>query len=295
MPDLFDRIELEPEGLGQGLLREARVDPDSKLAERQLQKREPARCIEMIEHARERVRRVQLARRPQAVDRIADSDGRVVDLRRLGLELGPQQRDRFRRVADIVAAHVEEDGIDPLLDQAADGGRLNVRNLERPGQRREPVAAVGVGGFPEVIADQPELGVARARIDEVVEQLREGAHRASNARVAKQCLVKAHGERGENRVAVALRTTVECFVDMLEAGAERDSVAGQERELSRVARQLLEHGEPVDGRELADRVHARIKVERGKAWGGFADFGDARSDLRPHMRERIGRHGLASC
>ena len=170
---------LEPECLGQRLLGEPRIDSDSKLAERQLEQREPARRVEMVEHPGEHLRRIQLRGGAQPLDRLADADGRIVDLGRFARRRGPQQGHRLGRVADIVAAHVEQDRVDPLLDKAADRGRLDVRDVERPGERGEAIAAVGIGRFLEVIADQLELGVARARVDEIVEKLREGTHRAS--------------------------------------------------------------------------------------------------------------------
>ena len=126
--------------------------------------------------------RIQTRCRAQPLDCLADRNGRIVDFRRLVQRLGPQQSDRFGHVADIVAAHVEQHRIDPLLCNRAHRRALHRRDVERSGQRREAIAAVGIGRFLEVIADQLELGVARARVDEIVEQLREGAHRASNAR-----------------------------------------------------------------------------------------------------------------
>ena len=53
VPDLLDRLDLEAERVGERLLRQPRVDPDPKLAERQLQQREAARRIEVVEHRRQ--------------------------------------------------------------------------------------------------------------------------------------------------------------------------------------------------------------------------------------------------
>ena len=47
MPDLLDRIEIQPKGLGDGVLGEPGVDPDTELAERELEDCEAARGIEM--------------------------------------------------------------------------------------------------------------------------------------------------------------------------------------------------------------------------------------------------------
>ena len=290
VPHLLDRFDFEPEGVGQRLLGEPRIDPDAKRAGRQLEQREAARCIEMVEHRRQRLRRIEPRRRAQPLDRVGDADRRVIDLRRLARRLGPQQRDRLGHVADIVAAHVQQHRVDPLFGDGADRRALDCRDVERAGQRRKAVAAVGVGRFLEIIADQLELGIARARVDEIVEQLRKGAHRASNARTALGCQCR--------RTASAARIVVQSLVGRLSSASStcsrQDCIAtrwpGQQRKLRRAAGQALERGEAVCGGELADRVHPGVKIERRKARPGVADFGDAQPDLVPHVRERIGSH-----
>ena len=265
VPHLLDRLDLEPERVGQRLLGEPRADPDPKRAGRELEQREAARRIEMVEHRGERARRIQPGRRAQPLDRLGDADRGVVDLGRLADRLGPQQRHRLGHVADIVAAHVEQHRIDPLLGDRANRGALDRRNVERSGQRGEAIAAVRVGRFPEIIADQLELGVARARVDEVVEQLREGAHRAFNARTGARVSVQADGERGEDRRAV---------VGSSGCRALRRHARG--RTASRPGGRAAARAAPSSGRglrarqgrgggELADRVHPRVKIERREA------------------------------
>ena len=56
----------------------------------------------------------------------------------------PQQRDRLGQVADVVVGHREQSGIDALGHQRADQGRLGVLERQRPGERRERIAALGV-------------------------------------------------------------------------------------------------------------------------------------------------------
>jgi hypothetical protein len=104
--------------------------------------------------------------------------------------------------------------------------------------------------------------------------------------------VEADGERGEDCRAVALGLAVERFVDVLEAGLQRDPMTGEERQLRGAAREALERGEAVLGGELADRVHPGMKIERREARTGLADFGDALTNLGPDGRDRVGRHGL---
>src|SRR5688572_13879229 len=150
---------------------------------------------------------------------------------------------------------------------------LDRRDVERPGQRGEAVAAVGVGVFFEIVTDQSELRVARARVDEVVEQLGKSAHRASQCAsgVAVPELVETNGQGGEYRVAVALGVAVERGLDMLEAGLHRDAVAGQERQLRGPAGEPFERGEAMVGGEPPNRVHLRIEIEWSELRSGVAD------------------------
>ena len=89
---------------------------------------------------------------------------------------GPEQGHGLGHVADIVAAHVEQDGVDALFGDRADRGGLHRRQVQPPGQRRQRIAAIGIGRALQIIADQLQLGIARARVDERVEQLGEIAH-----------------------------------------------------------------------------------------------------------------------
>src|SRR5216110_663236 len=60
VPDLLDRIEFEPEGLSERLLRQPCINSDTKFAERQLQQCESSRRVEMIEHPRKHMWGVHL-------------------------------------------------------------------------------------------------------------------------------------------------------------------------------------------------------------------------------------------
>ena len=51
---------------------------------------------------------------------------------------------------------------------------------------------------------------------------------------------------------------------MLEAGLQRDPMAGQQRQLRGAAGEAFERGEAVLGGELADRVHPGVEIERRK-------------------------------
>ena len=130
---------------------------------------------------------------------------------------------------------VEKDGIDALLGDGADCGAFHRRNAERAGQRRQRYAAVGIGRGLEIIADQLELGVARARVDEVVEQLGESAHAASTRPQDGSFVtsVQAGGDRGEDRGAICLRPAAERIVETVAAALRGDPVPGQQRQLRR--------------------------------------------------------------
>ena len=124
-----------------------------------------------------------------------DHAGRGAACRRRGpagwsIRLRPEQGHRLGHVADIVPAHVEQDRIDPLLGDRADRRRLDRGQVELAGQRRQRIAAVGIGRALQIIADQLQLGVARARVDERVEQLGEIAHGRGNEGGAGRFAVK---------------------------------------------------------------------------------------------------------
>ena len=74
--------------------------------------------------------------------------------------------------------HPEQLGIGPLLDEAADQAGLGLLEHERAGHGRERIAAVRVGGMPEVVGQQPQLGVAAGLVAEAVEEGGEAVHAA---------------------------------------------------------------------------------------------------------------------
>jgi hypothetical protein len=102
--------------------------------------------------------------------------------------------------------------------------------------------------------------------------------------------VQANGESGEYRRAVVLGIAVERIAYVLEARLHCHPVSWQQRALCRAAGQILESGQPMIGRELADRVHAGMKVERRQPVSAVTNLCDASADLCPDVRERIRRH-----
>src|SRR5687767_9484396 len=94
--------------------------------------------------------------------------------------MGPDERDGFAEVADIVVAHAKEDGIDLAGDDVAEDRGLHVLEGQRAREDSEGVAAVGVGRRREVMRERLDLAVARGRKGEELEELREVLHSASS-------------------------------------------------------------------------------------------------------------------
>ena len=113
----------------------------------------------MIEHRGERARRIGPGGGAKPLDRLGDCDRGIVRFGHAGRRGGPEQGNRLGHVADIVAAHVEQHGIDPLLGDSAHCSAFDRRNVERTRKCSKAIAAVRVGRLPEVIADQLELSV----------------------------------------------------------------------------------------------------------------------------------------
>ena len=228
-----------------------------------------------------------------------DADGRVVDLRLTVGAVGHSSETVSADVADIVAAHPEQHRVDALLDQAADRGRLDLRDVEPAGQRGERDAAVGIRRFLEIVADQLELGVARARVDEVVEQLGESAHRASqcaNGVAVPSALVEAHRERGEDRVAC--RCSIGCRAPRRYARGSMhgDAVAGQQRQLRRAAGEAFQGDHAVLGGHLrGSRPSGRGCRAATGAAARSLDLGDAQRRSGSDERERITAIGRPPC
>src|SRR3546814_20732369 len=83
-------------------------------------------------------------------------------------------------IADEMARQAEQFLVDACAEQGAHRPRLDRRKVERVGQRGECPAAVGIGGVFQIIDDQRELAVARARVNEPVDQGRETLHASSS-------------------------------------------------------------------------------------------------------------------
>ena len=83
MPDLLDRIDVEPERLGQRDLGEPRRDADAQRAGGELEQGEAAAGVEMVEHRGERARRLGPAERGEPLDHVGEPQRAVVEIGRL--------------------------------------------------------------------------------------------------------------------------------------------------------------------------------------------------------------------
>jgi hypothetical protein len=115
------------------------------------------------------------ARRAQGLDHRGEADVLRVGAGR------PDQRDGLGEVADEVVAEREELRIGALGGERAQERGLHMGDFEIAGDRGERPAAVGIGRGGEMVADQPQLAVARGRQHQPVEQGREGAHHSASS------------------------------------------------------------------------------------------------------------------
>ncbi len=171
MPKLLDLRHVLPAHLSQRLLGEPRGDADAKAAGNKLQKRVAAGGIEPVEPALDEPRAFQ----PRGGVQLLDDLGEARHLTRLALRR-PDEGDRLGEIADIVIGIAEEHFVHALHDERAQHRRLDARDREIAGQRRERIAAVGIGRGAEIIGKQPELAVPGGRQDEAVEKRGEGLH-----------------------------------------------------------------------------------------------------------------------
>src|SRR5438270_6433084 len=83
---------------------------------------------------------------------------------------------------------------------------------------------------------------------------------------------------------------VERFLDMLEARLHRHPAAGQERKLRRMPRKALQRGETIGRGQLANGIHPRMEIERGKPEAALADLGNAQPHFTSHLCQRVLSH-----
>ncbi len=169
VPDLLHLVDIEPERLRQPGLGQPRRYADAQRPGRELEQSEAPRRIELIEHRRQRARRLRAAERRQAIDHGRQAERAGIDFGRHPLRLGPEQGDGFGQIADEIAAHREQHRIDPFLDQRTDRRSLDPGQVEPAGERRHRPTTIGIGRRADIVGDQLQFGVARAGVDEPFE------------------------------------------------------------------------------------------------------------------------------
>ena len=97
------------------------------------------------------------------------------------MNVRPHQRDGLCRIPHIIAAHAEQHGVKAFLGHIADGRRFHCRNAKRASQRGQCPATVWIRRIAQIIGDQPDLLVARACVDQPVDQRGESLHQLSSS------------------------------------------------------------------------------------------------------------------
>ena len=117
VPMLFHIINGNIEGLGKGHLGQPRRNPDPHGPGRQFQQGIAAIGIEPVEQGRKLGIHRCAGHRRQGGNRFADARR----WRHISRRFGPEQADRFRRIADKVARQGEQFGVGPLHYEGANG------------------------------------------------------------------------------------------------------------------------------------------------------------------------------
>ena len=115
MPHLLDILDRNVEGIGKCRLGEACRDAHPQRAGRKLQQRVTAIGVEPVEQRGEQVWRTRTADRRKCFNDRVKAERLIAMLRPL-----PEQRNGLSRVADIVAAHAEQRGIEARVGHCPD-------------------------------------------------------------------------------------------------------------------------------------------------------------------------------
>ncbi len=177
MPDLFDIGEIDARPLGERGLGEPPRDADAQRPGQELEQRPAARRVERIEPAGKQGRGLGGWRRLQRLD----DRGEPRRLRAFRPSR-PDQRDGLGRVADIIARQVEQHRIDARSKQIGQDAPHREPEEQSVGERCERIAPIRIGRRGEIAGKQAKLVIARRRISQPVEKLRERLHWSSSSR-----------------------------------------------------------------------------------------------------------------
>lgn len=111
-------------------------------------------------------------------------------------------------------------------------------------------------------------------------------------RYGVEILMKTDGECGEDCGAIIIGMAVESLFDVLEARLHRDTAAWKECQLRRVTSEPFQRGQTIDRGQLADCIHASMKVKRRQTRTTLADLGNAQPHFGPYLCERVSSHHL---
>ena len=151
VPHFLDLPDRRIERQGQRHPGEPRRHADAQAAGDQLEQRPAPCCVEPVEPAGDQAAHLRPAGAAQGLDDIGEP-GRFG----IGLRL-PQQRRRFRQIADIVVGQREQHLVGLFAGQVADRAGLGVGKIQIAGERRQcPTAVPG----PACAGNSPPAGAA---------------------------------------------------------------------------------------------------------------------------------------
>ncbi len=174
VPDLLDLVGGAAAQLGHRRLGEACGDADAQRAGDQLQQRPAAGLVEPVEPAGQERGQAELADGGKAEDHGGERGGLMILIVRRRRR--PQQRHRFREIADVIVGEVEQVGIDTRGDQRPDQVGLGMLERQHAGQRRQGPAPLRVRRRAEKLDHQPQLVVAGGLVSEAIKQEGEAVH-----------------------------------------------------------------------------------------------------------------------
>ena len=157
-----------------------RRNPDPHRAGDEFQQRPAPGLIELVEPARQLLWQLGLAEGAQRGDDFGECRRGWVVVAGRECPLRPHQRHRLGEIADIIIGQSEQHGVGAVGDQVADQSGFCVFERQRAGQRRQRVAAVGIGRVAKIRRDQPQLVVAAGLIGEAVKQFGEAVHASAS-------------------------------------------------------------------------------------------------------------------
>ena len=139
VPHLLNIIDGHAKGLAESGLGKTRRYPHPHAARCKLQQRVATIGIQQVHQFRQHHRSARAARAIQQIDDFGHGGCDIA-----AAIVWPHQRDRFRRIANIIAAHAEQHGVETFLGHRANGRRFDGGNVQRSGKCRQSPATIRV-------------------------------------------------------------------------------------------------------------------------------------------------------